>query len=362
MRKMNLSGRTVARAIAALTIAGTAIPVAVALGQDSASKKVPKDPGKFFTTEEPLTVTLTTNIGRIRRDKGDKAPWRAATISYTEPDGKVVVVPTLLRTRGIWRLKNCEFPPLRMDFKRELTKGTVFYGLDKPKLVSFCRDDGASEQWLLQEFQLYRIYGLLTPKSHKVRLLQMTYIDSASGKVHARRPAILLEEPQALAARAGATLIELKGAVPDNVEPYHNALFGVFQYFIGNTDFSIFALHNVELLSEEDGSVVPIPFDFDFSGAVNTRYATTDPKISITRVRDRLFRGYCAPTEEYTKVLTLFNEKKDPIYALYRDQIGSLLRPEVVRETLKYYDDFYKTINDRRDTEREIIKSCVSGR
>ncbi len=368
-----LQARSFRLLAAAITIAGAVIPFTAASGQkptdqQKAAKKAEQkaekenkamDPGKFFLTEEPLTVTLTTNIKRIRGDHGDKTPWRPATISYTDSTGKVVVVPTELKTRGIWRLKNCDFPPVRMNFKRPLTKGTLFHGLDQPKLTSFCRDDDNYEQYVIQELELYRIYHLLTPKSHTARLLQMTYTDSASGKVFAKRAAILLEEPQFMAVRIGGPLMKVKGARSADLEPFHNALVGVFEYLIGNTDFSIGGLHNIELVTDSTGNVFPIPFDFDFSGAINTRYATTDPSLSIQRVRERLYRGYCGPADEVAKVVALFKEKKDAIYALYKDDIGKMLKPKLVDETLEYFDDFYKTINDPRQVRREITDQCL---
>jgi hypothetical protein len=55
----------------------------------------------------------------------------------------------------------------------------------------------------------------------------------------------------------------------------------------------------------------------------------------------------------------LFNEKKDAIYALYSDSIGKLLKPKIAEETLKYYDEFYKVINDPKRAKREIAESCI---
>jgi hypothetical protein len=319
-----------------------------------------KESEAFYTSTDQLVVTLTTNIKRIRSDKSEKAPWRPATISYTDAAGKSVVIPTRIRTRGIWRLKNCEFPPIRVDFQKVHTQGTVFQGIDKPKLVNYCRDDDTFEQYIAQEAQLYRIYSLLTPASHRARLVKMNYVDSATGKVHASRAAIFMEEGDIVAARLGGPILKLKGAVAENLDPHHDALIGVFQYMIGNTDFSISGLHNVELVGLPDGMAIPIPFDFDFAGAVEARYATVDPKLSVARVRERLFRGYCVPAEEYAKVFDLFKSKKDAIYGLYNDPTGKLLKPKLVEETLKYFDEFYKTINDPRRAKSEIISSCIN--
>ena len=105
--------------------------------------------------------------------------------------------------------------------------------------------------------------------------------------------------------------------------------------------------------------VIPVAFDFDFSGVVNTTYATVDPKLPIQNVRFRLFRGYCRNTEDYQKARAKFNEQKTAIYALYSDEIGKMQKPKSVESTLKYFDEFYKTINDPKRAKREIDEDCV---
>ena len=316
----------------------------------------------FFESQEPIEVTLTTNIGQIRGDKGTDPPWRPATISYTGIDGSLVNVPLKARTRGIWRLKRCDFPPMRLNFSGETSKGSIFHHLDKPKLVSYCQDRDMYEEYILEEFQLYRIYQLLTPMSHKARLLKFSYADSGSGKVRAKRYGFIMEEPSALGARLGGKVMEQKGALPGDLDPFQDALFGVFQYMIGNTDFSVSALHNVELYFGTDGMVAPIAYDFDFAGVVNATYAVPDEKLGIVNVRQRVFRGYCTDAGEYAKVFALFKEKKPEIYALYADSIGKLMDPGNVRSTLKYFDEFYETIGDSRAAKRSIIEACIARR
>lgn len=327
--------------------------------QEPEQPKTPTPPPTFFDSEGPLTFALTANLRELRGDKQPVAPWRSATLSYVSGESTAVTVPLRVRTRGIWRLKTCELPPLRLNFSSERAKGTVFEGLDKPKLVSYCRNNDRYEQYVLQELQLYRIYQLLTPVSHKVRLVRMAYTDSARGRVEATRYAILLEEPSAIAARLGGKLVEQKGALPGDLDPFHDALVGVFQYLIGNTDFSTHGLHNIELLSQPDGSILPLAYDFDFSGAVNASYATVDPSLSVTRVRDRLFRGFCTGGDAFDRVFALFNEKRAQIYALYGDQVGNLLDRRVAKETLQYFDEFYRTINDSRSVRRQILQACT---
>jgi hypothetical protein len=341
--------------------AGSQEPAKQEPAKQEPENKVAASPA-FFDAQDPIEITLTANIGKLRGDKGAEHPWRPATMSYKGLDGNSLTVPLQARTRGLWRLRACDFPPLRLNFSGETSKGSIFHKLDKPKLVSLCHDNDSYEQYILQEFQLYRIYQLLTPVSHRARLLRLTYADSGSGKVRARRYGFVIEEPKAIAARLGGKLVELTGAGSGDLDPDQNALVGVFQYMIGNTDFSIAGLHNVELLSKDDGSMLPIAYDFDWAGAVNARYAFPDERLRITNVRQRLFRGYCTDAAAYTRAFAVFVAKRPEIYALYSDEIGKLMDPGTVKETLRYFDEFYQTISDPRSARRTIIESCLGRR
>jgi hypothetical protein len=352
-----------------------AVQPAVAQKQQGAPKKPKTDKpdrapddtvplAKFFESEDPLPITLTLNIKRIRGDKDDKAPWRDATITYTPPGASAPeVLPLKLKTHGIWRLNHCDFPPIRLDFSKDNTKKTIFAGLNKPKLTNFCRDDDTYERYLLQELQAYRIYWLVTHDSHAVRALKVTYVDSASGKPLTTRYAFITEDPARMSARLGGKIIDIKGAGPDDTKPEAMVVMSLFEYLIGNTDWSISGLHNIELFTRTDGTdPFPIARDFDFAGLVNARYATVDPKLRNRTVRDRNYRGYCAPNEVYPKAFAIFDAKKDAIYGLYHDKIGSLLPQDLVTETLKYFDEFYKTIDNPKNAKSDIIEACGGKR
>src|SRR5690349_2967037 len=322
--------------------------------EPKAEKEVPP----FFQSATPLAMTFTTNIKQIRKDKGEDAPWRWASLTY-DSAGKPAQMPLKVHTRGIWRLKNCTFPPIRLNFSGKDTKGTLFHDLDHPKLVSYCRDTDPYEQYILQEYQLYRIYQLLTPVSHRVRLVKLTYVDSASQKKEAQRYAIIVEDPNQLASRNLAKIVKLKGAGPSDLEQKELALAYLFEYLIGNRDFSFNGLHNTELLATTDGRMLPVAYDFDFSGAVNTSYAVPPPDYGVPNVRTRKFMGYCELKDEFPGALAVLQEKKEAIYGLYHDEIGKLMNPDVVRETLRYFDDFYNDVRTPKDAQRNVFDRCI---
>ncbi|MBL0170392.1 MAG: hypothetical protein IPP90_06590 [Gemmatimonadaceae bacterium] len=325
-------------------------------------EKLPDSP--LFRSQSLMEVTFTVNIKAIRKDKGDKAPWHAATLSYADTSSQSGkrTVPVRARTRGIWRLKNCDFPPVRFNFVNKEAKGSVFHDLDEPKLVGYCKGMSNYEQYILQEFQLYRIYRLLTPISHQVRLLRMTYVDSATSKVEATKYAFIVEDPAHVAAAAGGKIMKVLGATSEDLDGDQATLAYLFQYMIGNTDFSFGGLHNAELVALPTGTNVPIAYDFDFAGAIDASYATPDTSLRITRVRDRQYRGFCQQNPLVPKVLQLFRDKKAAIYALYSDQIGALMAPKTVKETLEYFDAFYATIADQKEIERRILRDCRNPR
>lgn len=317
----------------------------------------------LFASEALLAVTFTANWGRIRGERSETSPYHAATMTYTGADGKTVTVPLKVKTHGIWRLKNCRLPPLRLNFSNKETKGTAFYDLQKPKMVSVCKDQDNYEQLLLKEMQLYRVYQVVTPVSHRVRLLRVSYADSATGKADVTRYAFVFEDPDEMADRLDGKLTKVKGATAEDYDPDALATAFMFEYFIGNLDFSFNGVHNAETVLKNDGSTaLPVAYDFDFSGAVDAPYASVDPQFRTKRVRDRLFRGYCAILPSFPAAIALFQAKKDQIYALYHDATGSLLTPDNVKETLEYYDNFYDEVKTPRDAEANVLRTCVRPR
>jgi hypothetical protein len=339
---------------------------APAAKQPKANKtpKPPKPPGEtkvpaLFQSDTAITLTFTTNLKQLRRDKGETPPWRWASLTYQDSANKTAQVPLRVRTRGFWRLKNCTFPPVKMNFADKETKQTLFHGLEKPKLVNYCRDTDTYEQYILQEIQLYRIYQLLTPVSHRVRLAKISYVDSASGKRDVERYGIIVEDPEVLANRHSAVLTKIKGAGLADLDNAQLTLAYMFQYFIGNLDFSFSGLHNTELLSTPDGNVLPVAYDFDFSGAVNTMYATPPEAYGVKNVRTRKFLASCLLQDHFPAAVARLQEKKEAIYALYRDEVGKLMDPSVVRSTLGYFDNFYEDVRTPERAKRNVFDTCI---
>jgi hypothetical protein len=312
--------------------------------------------GTFFQSDSVLAVTLRTDLRTLLRDRDTvNSEWRAATLTYVGPDS-AVTVPLRVRTRGLYRLKNCEFPPIRLRFVQNEVRGTLWDDLRRPKLVTHCENQDNYEQNLLQEYAIYRVFRLFTPVSFGARLLRVTYEDSAGGARPVTRYGIVTEDPERLAERLGGTLVDSAGIRINRLQQSNAVLLSVFQFFIANTDWAMAFLHNIALVRMADG-LHGVPFDFDWTGVINARYARPNPVTHLSSVRVRLYRGLCLPQDRFEPVLARFEALRDSIAAVYRAVPG--LEPSVVERTLRYYDEFYRAIADRtRFFRREIEPNC----
>lgn len=351
-----------AGALSLLTFASlSACMVAPLAAQDAATDTVkkPYSPPPLFESEKPIEFVLKGAYSKIKKERVGEAKYYPGTVTY-KGDAGDVTVPVRLRARGIWRRKNCEIPPVLMNFTKDSTKKTLFAKLDRARLTFPCRLNADYEQYVLQEFNLYRVQRVLTPLSFDVRLAKVTFIDSEKGDTAGTWWTFLSEQDDVFAERNGAKLVTQTGAGPSDLNEYESAFFGVFQYFVANADYSIRMLHNVVLVFK-NMEYIPVARDYDFGGAVNTRYAKPPEILKIRSVTERIMRGYCAPEAEYEKVFKLFRDKKDAVYGIYSDPLSAGMKPEVVKETLKYFDEFYSVINDPRKAQREITKACLGS-
>lgn len=354
-----------------LTARVTSFP-SVAQGQDlspptqeeiDAARNAP-----LFSSHDPLEMTLEADFQTLRKEdrSRDSETERPATLRWTGADGSTRSLDIQVRTRGNFRLsrRNCEFPPLRLNVKKKSTEGTVFDGQDKLKLVVTCKlGQDYWEQYVLMEYMAYRMLDILTPIGFQARLARVTYVDTSGDDDPFTRYAFLIENDSLMALRNNARTIEWgTGQLdPTLLDSRAAILVDFFQYMIGNTDWSGVEMHNMELIRSYDGPAYTVPYDFDFSGLVNARYATPDPSLKIRRVRQRLFRGFCPdqvnrPQADYDAVVALFQEKKDQIYQAWKDLDG--LEPDRLEENLEYLDEFYETISDPDLIQQRMMRDC----
>lgn len=311
----------------------------------------------FFQHDSVIEVTIRANLRLLLRDRNpDTNLWREATLLWRNGDSSVAT-RMRIRTRGLYRLRECDVPPLRLRFSRDDSRGTPWEDLRRPKLVTHCDENDAYEQNLLQEYAIYRVLRLLTPVSFQARLLRVTYQDSSGQRRPATRYGVVTEDPVRLVERLGGTALEQQGLGFVQLHQSNVALVSVFEYFIANTDWSVPGLHNIELVRLTEG-IYAIPFDFDWAGVIDAPYARPAPILPIRSVRERIWRGPCLSAAQLEPALARFELLKDSIAAVYRGVPG--LNPRTVERTLRYNEEFYRAIADRSRFEQRVVRpDCI---
>ncbi|MCH7716602.1 MAG: hypothetical protein IH876_10780 [Gemmatimonadetes bacterium] len=335
--------------------------------QDSQAETT-ADEAPLFTSNDPISFTIRAPFETLFKDRSDDAPELPATLLYEGPDGQMVSLDLDVELRGHnrRRKRTCNFPPLRLDFPKSEMEGTLFTGQNRLKLVTQCQS-GRDQygQYVLLEYLIYRAYNVLTDVSFKVRLVNITYEDTDGKRDPITQNGFIIEDERRLAERHGWEALDVPVVSPEFYDPDQLALAEVFQYMIGHTDWSAFApepgsdecCHNGKVIGTLDGWVYPIPYDFDFAGLINARYAEAAEQLGTRgRVRTRVYRGICRDRDELMATLQTFNLHQQEIYTLFQEQPD--LEEKQIKQALEYLDDFYETINDERDLRNKIERRC----
>ena len=259
---------------------------------------------------------------------------------------------------------------MRLRFPVEGTRQTVFAGQDKLKLVTHCKSNRPkSENNLLDEYTAYRLFNLISDAGYRVRLLRIYYDDTDGGLKYLDRPyyGFLIESDEELAARIGGEVTEIGGVPYSRLNDSKTALFYVFQYLIGNTDWSFISAegeevccHNVHLV-EKDGGLYPIPYDFDLSGLVNASYAKPDAALKTRHVTQRVYRGYCKlPIDRVAPALEKITALREPIMTLVEK--SPVVGNEDTDSRVRYIGHFFKEAENSAKLLKQFDGDCVGPR
>ncbi len=317
-------------------------------------------PAGFFQSDEPLEVTISAHFDELLKDREGDRQDHPARFIYQNAEGETVSLKIEMKTRGNFRRRKtqCSFPPLFVKIEDDRQDVTMFRGLKKMKLVTHCQKSQRYEDYILQEYLIYKAYNILTDKSFKVRLLKIKYFDEDDQDVIMERYGFMIENPNNMAERLNGQIIKSSTAKQRMLNDTVTNLMAVFNYFIANTDWSVSEMHNLKLvLTGPFAKAFPVPYDFDWSGVINARYAVPHPRYDISSIDERLYLGICHEKELFDHTFELFNQKKDSIYQLYRD--ADFLDEKRVQKILEFYDDFYRIINNPEEAKKEIFDQCL---
>ncbi len=319
--------------------------------------------GDLFEVDEPLRIRLEGPLTTLAEQPQDGLAWLDGNLTVFEDDGTESIYDIRLKGRSVTRRKPevCGFPPYWIDFKKKQIKDTRFAGNERLKVVSHCRDTPSSfDQYIYREYLAYRTYNLLTDQGFRVRRLDIKYVDTDRRRKTRTRAAFFIEHLDSVVERLGGMKFKENSIYPNQFDPIALKRAEVFQFMIGNTDYSFEVgvdgcCHNSKVMFYDPASTgfVPLPYDFDMTGVVNTPYAAPHTKFGITKVTQRAFRGTMAPPEVWEQTFDLFRDRKDTILALWSDFDQLSWYPR--KQARQFIEGFYKIIEDEEETKALLL-------
>lgn len=299
---------------------------------------------------------VTANWNYLENHKSDKK-YESADVLLVSDSRDSMKFHARIRTRGNMRLDICT----RLPYKLKLDKGELkTYGLsamNEVDIVEHCHASPQYDQYLLREYLAYKIWQLISPNAYEVELIRLHFTQSDGSEAYEPTYAFLLENTEELVARLGGRPNKTSVISNHAVDREPMLQVALFEFMIGNTDWYIFNRHNLEFVVLPDHPLlVPIPYDFDYSGLVDAPYAAHHTSINLSSVRIRYYQGWCFPEEEVKRALKVFREQKQAILKLPYEIPG--LDQKSANYTHDYLVDFFDIIDNPRKLENQILKHC----
>ncbi len=323
----------------------------------------------LFASDAPIAFTLEGPLSRLISNAPDSTDPYPGALRLTG-GGTAQTFAVQINPRGVSRRVGgfCAFPPLGIEFDRTAVRGTLFEGQRRLKLVSFCKPSGSYEQYVVREFLAYRLYNLITPLSFRVRAADVTYHDTQGGRADRTRFAFVIEGIDDLARRnQGAELeVETNTVGYAQLDPQAATRTALFQYMIGNLDWDFISghagakcCHNIKLIAPAGAAtaLVPTPYDFDYSGFVDTPYALPPDNVPVRNVRTRYYRGLCRFKDQLPEAIAHFRARRGDMTALLAGE--ARLDDVSRRETQAYLDSFFAVLDSPAETDRAFTARCT---
>ncbi len=315
---------------------------------------------RLFEDDSLIEISLRFDLSTYFREKPREEYIKAnLTINADKTDS--ISRDIRLKTRGVFRNKYCTFPPIELNIKKANFGYSDLDKISKLKLVPQCSSGKETQDYVLREYLAYKLFNVLTDTSLRVRLLTVNYLDSKKKRKPIKQFGFFLEPVEMLTARTNCILLKSHTMDQKSIVPRIMDRLSIFNFMIGNYDWSVPGLHNVlvikSLIYEPTGLGIAIPHDFDWTGLVNASYAIPAENVGTENVRERLFEGICRSKAVFQKDLDLFLAKKDEFYKVIND--FPYVNQRVKRDMTDYLDGFFDQLVGNRDRILyNLMNSC----
>lgn len=290
---------------------------------------------------EILEMTIEANLDSLQNSRRSDE-YQKAFLTFEDENKQIQNWKIKVRTRGKYRRRVCEMPPLKIKLKKSRLAAAGLNEFNDMKLVTHCvANKNEAKELLFKEYLAYRLYEELTPDSYRTQLVRITYKDINTGR-KSKNWGFLIEDTAQLADRMNAEKCDCWGNNENDFEHGSVERVSLFQYMIGNEDYKLIALKNVKTL-RRGTQLIPVPYDFDFSGLVNAPYAIANQDFNLNYVTDRVYLGSKKSLVRLHSTKVIFYAKEQRLKSI----IGNFRKLDnlVKAEMTNYLDSFFQTMD-----------------
>lgn len=311
----------------------------------------------LFQDQTALDTKLTVSIKGIKKKTNDST-YLDSYFHIKGENGAWDSVKIKIRARGVFRRATCYFAPLKIKVSKSNAKETILEGNKSLKLVLPCNNNDTKNDLVIKEFICYKIYEQLSPYYFNTRLTNIDFTEEEIKKSkNFKLTGILIEDDDLVAKRHGGKIMENMKLTPAGLNDTTALIHDIFQFMIGNTDWSTTFLHNSKLLFQAPKKFTPLAYDFDMTGFVNPPYAVVNADLGISNVRERLYRGVCRNESAVQWVRKLYLSKEPAIMSVIA-QYEKQLSPKDYKDIRGYTEEFFAVMKDDRSFKVYILDKC----
>lgn len=289
-----------------------------------------------------VSVTISLNLDSLINNRYNEEKI-GGIFGFKSAAGKNLSFSVNINLRGKYRRRMCGFPPLKLNFNKSELSDNGLSKADEYKLVTHCLEGEEGDVNMVKEFLAYQFYQQISPLSYRSKLLKITYQDTKSDDKIVGM-AILLEDKSSFEKRHDLSEMKDSFNLPrSNFDDNNFRTHGLFQYLIGNVDWSTAISKNMDIYkSKKNGKMFIVPYDFDFSGFVNVSYAVPNKDYNQKKIRDRLLLEADESDSLYQSEIQKFIALKPSFIDLIKKQKG--LEMDVKMDLENYIHSFYDNI------------------
>ena len=313
----------------------------------------------LFGESDPMHITLTFNIRKYQREK-HKGEYMPVHFRYQLNDSLYLEKEMRLKARGMFRRNHCSLAPFWLNIKTSDLRTGELEDIDRIKIVTHCKGSQAYEEYVLKEYLCYRIYNIISPVSFRVRLVRMTYVDTGRKNKTTEGWAFMIEPQEMLARRLDAVEIKRDDLSTSLLRNWEMDILAVFQYMIGNVDYSIYGSQNIKFLGLPgygSAGYSPVPYDFDYTGLVDTYYAIPSELTGINSVKDRHFLGPCREESSYEAAIEHVHQLREEIIQMIHD--FEYLDQKYKSKVIGYLEEFFELSENPGILISSFQRTCI---